>query len=77
MAFKFFLTLFDRIFTFLFPFSLGFSKLRACNDKSEDVCKQTLQVSFHTVLDEAGVNTQVGGVLVLNLNKAQRLLKLK
>ena len=29
--------------------------------------QQALQVSFHTVLNEAGVNTQVGGVLVLNL----------
>ena len=29
--------------------------------------EQTLQVSLHTVLDEAGVNTQVGGVLVLDL----------
>ena len=29
--------------------------------------EQTLQVSLHTVLDEAGVNAQVDGVLVLNL----------
>ena len=29
--------------------------------------EQTLQVSLHTVLDEAGINTQVDGVLVLNL----------
>ena len=32
--------------------------------------EQTLQVSLHTVLDEAGINTQVGGVLVLNLVNA-------
>ena len=37
VTFKFFLTLFNCIFAFLFPFSLSFSKLRACND----ICLQS------------------------------------